>query len=581
MRIKYIVFLSIFLFLSVFSTLSFSALNTGSGSGSMTPPSIIFKEWRVGRGVKGYSLSVPIHRTFITSTQTSCSVSASVGYNSNQPQNTDPINPDTVSWSFSANQGIKLDEDSISTSWSGPHPSKLSGYTSFNVVAELDVPRHDDTSQYPNPNTTPAICTDAGNAERHNRTPRHRGGTPMTITIGFTAQTTQGKTVTKSLELNQDEIDQIRQEYLDLARQIPGRGSFDPEDFYDFGHYAQMINEDLQGKHDAWVTAINKRERQNLPDLTRYQLVVTSGYRNPHHNVYHSGGTAVHGLHQYGLALDVRGMNIDGEDGNDQEKMRQAALNADPPARRAFLYSTGHVHADWRDDSWPPKNPIPPAPTFTLPAQSTDPSLVLPPAPSPNPTPTPNPAMEACGVHAAGTSGYHVSYTCNTPPCNNRVYWGCVYTQCPETSSHGMGTMHVCGVHATSVSGDHSFQATCSVTNSYGDNCSMASFYACQSHTHQYPTRVKCRRGACNEMLLSRDDHRVTCMHGHLYWSCNTHQMELHKTRICTRKKVVQQKWIKQKNRYQAVWGVCNEPWARCRWRRCENIYGEVQKHQD
>ncbi len=440
MRIKYIVFLFIFLLLSVFSILSFSALNTGSGSGSMNPPSMIFKEWRVGRGVREYTFSIPIHKTFITSTQTSCWVSASVGYNGNQPQNTAPINPDTVSWSFPANHGMELDEDSVSTSWSGPHPSKLSGYTSFNVVAQLNVPRHDDTSQYPNPNTIPAICTDARNDDRNDRTPRHRGGTPMEITIKFTAQTTQGNTVTKSLPLDQDETDQIRQEYLDLARQIPARGSFDPEDFYDFGHYDQMINEDLQGKHDAWVTAINERERQNLPDLTRDQLVVTSGYRNPHHNVYHSGASAVHGLHQYGLALDVRGMNIDNRTGNDQQKMADAAENADPAATRTILYPTGHVHADWRGSPWPPANPIPPYPTFSLPEQSTDTPILGNANNNGNAAQTPLTTTPSAtlsptyGSYTASAGGSH-SASLSVPSGFNSVYW---YVASP--SDTGLGT---------------------------------------------------------------------------------------------------------------------------------------------
>ncbi len=162
-------FYALCLFLFTFSVLfrGFSAQQTNPGSGSKVAPSVKFKEWQIGRSAKGTDTSIAVHLSFITSTQTLCWVSASVGYNGNQPQNTAPINPDTVSWSFPANHGMELDEDSVSTSWSGPHPSKLSGYTSFNVVAQLNVPRHDDTSQYPNPNTIPAICTDARNDDRN------------------------------------------------------------------------------------------------------------------------------------------------------------------------------------------------------------------------------------------------------------------------------------------------------------------------------------------------------------------------------------------------------------------------------
>ena len=117
-----------------------------------------------------------------------------------------------------------------------------------------------------------------------------------------------------------------------------------------------MLDGELQNKHDAWATAINTRERQprNLPKFTRADLELNSGYRNPHHNKYHSGGNAVHGLHQYGLALDVEGRDVDGIAGIDKQKMRDAAEAATPPARETFLYdNTDHVHADWREASWP------------------------------------------------------------------------------------------------------------------------------------------------------------------------------------------------------------------------------------
>ena len=46
---------------------------------------------------------------------------------------------------------------------------------------------------------------------------------------------------------------------------------------------------------------------------------------------------------------------------------------------------------------------------------------------------------------------------------------------------------HACGDHETSVSGDHSLQASCSSSNANG-NCTVTNFYACQSHTHSYPS---------------------------------------------------------------------------------------------
>ena len=112
----------------------------------------------------------------------------------------------------------------------------------------------------------------------------------------------------------------------------------------------------------------------------------------------------------------------------------------------------------------------------------------------------------------------------NSPNCDSCTTGGC--SSCPTTTP----TMHACGVHETTVSGDHSWiippcgddthgmsacqvtsahssrQASCSVTNSYGDYCTVSNYFDCQNHAHQFPTRVKCRRNACNEMLLSQYD---------------------------------------------------------------------------
>ena len=58
-------------------------------------------------------------------------------------------------------------------------------------------------------------------------------------------------------------------------------------------------------------------------------------------------------------------------------------------------------------------------------------------------------------------------------------------TNHPE-GSHG--TLHPCGVHLTSVPGDHTLQASCTVTNNQGRTCTVTSFYACDNHSHSFPT---------------------------------------------------------------------------------------------
>ena len=328
MQVKSFVFLSVFLLVSVFVLPSFPAATTNSGSGSMQNPTIKFKSWQVGRST-GHNADNREHRSFITSTETTCQVLASVGYNGNQPRNTAPIDPKTVRWEFiEFSRHLSLPDNAMTHNWSDSHPSRLSGTTSFNVLATLTVAQHQRTS-------TPNICRDENDHLRHQRTPTHRGNTRLSFKIKFTAQTVQGSTVTETLHLEQDEKDQLRQEYLDMNRKVPARddGKWADQNTYDFGHYTMMLDGALQNKHDAWATAINTRERQNkgLPDLTRDDLELNSGYRNPHHNKYYSGGAAVHGLHQYGLALDVAGINVDNQPGTERREKHVESPFFSPP----------------------------------------------------------------------------------------------------------------------------------------------------------------------------------------------------------------------------------------------------------
>ena len=142
----------------------FSALETGSGSGSMIAPSVVFKRWKIGRSAQGTNTNSDEHHSFITSTGTSCWFEASVGYK-DIVDNTSPIDQSTVVWSvIDGNQGIE--STSIQHNWSGLHPEKLSGNTSFNVVGKLKVDEYEST-------TKPDLCRDENNDRRHERTPLH------------------------------------------------------------------------------------------------------------------------------------------------------------------------------------------------------------------------------------------------------------------------------------------------------------------------------------------------------------------------------------------------------------------------
>ena len=139
----------------------------------------------------------------------------------------------------------------------------------------------------------------------------------MEITITFTGKY-EGGTVELEKKLKQDEIDMIRQIHVDMNRKIPARTEFDADggksdtvfnnfgkSFYDFGHYEKLIYKSLKANHQKWISKINEDYRQpkRLSNLTIGDLVLTSGYRDPHHNDYHAGSTALLSPHTWGYCL--------------------------------------------------------------------------------------------------------------------------------------------------------------------------------------------------------------------------------------------------------------------------------------
>ena len=184
------------------------------------------------------------------------------------------------------------------------------------------------------------------------------------------------KTVGVEVVFEQDEKDQMRQEYLDVRRlhkenrssatntygnlRIPSRGELGKsgERFND-GHYSYLINKSLETKILHWWQACDKVAYEELDndDLTNDKgnkaLRLSGGYRNPHHHVYHvyadekASEIKYWSFHQFGLALDVGAMDMDGKNGVtnlDRAEMRDAARNH---AGASYAYYAGHVHAQW------------------------------------------------------------------------------------------------------------------------------------------------------------------------------------------------------------------------------------------
>ena len=483
MRIKFFVFLLV----SVFVLSTFAAETQQSGSGSLPKPAMEFKSWQVGRGSVGSEINNIVHTSFITSTETECRFTASVGYKGgNQPQSSvSPIDPDTVVWSIvDPNHGMALADGSLKHNWSGSHPSKLSGTTSFNVIGKLNVPEY-------KPTPKPAICRDENNHRRHERTPTHRGNTKLAFKIKFTARTEAGQTVSEVLPLKQYDIDQVRQEYVDLNRMIPAR--VDPkwvsQDTYDFGHYPVMLNAGLYNYHQKWVDAMNKRERQpkSLSNLAISDFTLNSGYRNPHHNRHHARSTGF-STHMYGYALNVDGRDLDDIAGADQQKMVNAAYAIPQPNRARFSQKYAnktHVHADWAWSNWYAFSKTPGAragdpPSFSLPPQSTDQPVTAAPAP-------PAPVPGDCGTHTIPASQV-ANHASTNFACGSHTYYACQTPATSETNRHSHQTLP-CGSHSgyrCTATSNHTQTTTCP-TDTNGQSCSYGSYYACSPHTHAYP----------------------------------------------------------------------------------------------
>ena len=556
MRFKSFVFLFFFSF--VLPGFPATSQQADSGSSTLGKPSVKFKSWKVGRSDVGTDSTSQEQKSFITSTEEVCYFTASVGYDGTQGDNVSPIDPSKVTWSVEKpSHGMALDGE-LKTNWSGgSHPSKLNPSTSFNVVGKLRVPQHIGTSKShcPNYNGT--------------NTPRNgRNDDPMTFTLKFSATTEDGQAITPvELVLLQDEKDEMRQEYMDMARQtrldtkkkvdgnvlrVPARTEFKGSDSYDDGHYSYMMKTgvSLAQKETDWEKALKTYAETDLKrtNVAAFDLTETGGYRNPHHHYYHvpNGSSSARSWHQFGVALDVRGrdidMNGDKQRGTraDREDMEDAAKKYAGASWTSSNYSDGHVHAQWTGGT-SNKERASTASPFSLPRAGTDTALTTAPG-APN---APRVAcLGGCGdkIPASSQATYHLKedcigcggdyytcdesedhaivhnlyapesmkcghlyWTCNKGDCGQKMascekntrcgardFWKCQHTICyagsplPE-SPNPTPTTRPCG-HPQSATGDHSLQASCSQTNSTGDRCTVSSFYACQSHTHTYPT---------------------------------------------------------------------------------------------
>ena len=588
MRIRFFVFLLLFVFVMPV----FSAVNTNSGSGSMGKPSVKFKSWQVGRSSKGTDTNSKEQKSFITSTETVCWFTASVGYNGNQGDNVSPIDPSKVTWTVeNPSHGMVLDTtEPLEKNWSGDsHPSKLAASTSFNVVGKLRVPQHTGTSK--------SYCPNYGGTN----TPLNgRADTPMTFTIKFSATTEDGQSITPvRLVLIQDEKDEMRQEYMDMARKttirkgkvdgnvlrVPSRSELDSQNDYDDGHYSYMMGRNiLPGKHTDWTDAFKKHAKKTFKNTDVSDLVETGGYRNPHHHYYHvpNGSSSPRGWHQFGLALDVRGRDIDIDKDNqegtleDREEMAIAAKKYAGASWTKHTYNDKHVHAQWEwEGSNKEQASTPSSGRFSLPPQGTDQPVTAAPAP-------PASVTGDCGTHTipASQTANHAS---TNFVCGSHTYYACQTPATSETNRHSYQTLP-CGSHSgyrCTATSNHTQTTTCP-TDTNGQACSYSSYYACSPHTHAYPelpadpptppppppppTTVACGGAPWTNCpgASSRKAHHVpSCSHcNNGYWTCGQYAYRHTTQNTCRRPGCGVTYYECQNGPCSSTWGTYDWHWA-------------------
>ncbi len=158
----------------------------------------------------------------------------------------------------------------------------------------------------------------------------------------------------------------------------------------------------------------------------------------------------------------------------------------------------------------------------------------------------------------------------NSPNCDSCTTGGC--SACPVVGGCGH-------TYSPSEASSHAFQASCLETNEWGQTCTVAAFYACQTHTHQYPALVKCGRGPCQDQVPWTTFHQKICTEGHTYWSCNQASVERHKSRGPCKRLIQRQVFNYQTWRNELVWQECGVDWTNCRpgMRKCYDVNNQYR----
>lgn len=152
-------------------------------------------------------------------------------------------------------------------------------------------------------------------------------------------------------KIGQDEIDQLRQEYVDMwKKRIPNR-----EELTDRGDTAHFtINEFNKsekvdgGRYEYILSKVLDKLERVRSGVKNIPLLINSGFRNPFKNAK-IPGSAKESRHLYGLAVDIRLQDFNGDERtNDKDRnvifkaAKAVGACVEPKDKK------GRVHVDWR-----------------------------------------------------------------------------------------------------------------------------------------------------------------------------------------------------------------------------------------
>ena len=482
----------------------FSVMPVFSSTGG-TAPKLQFTKWQAGQGQE-YTVSNPPH-TFITDTETTCQITATVAYASSQPSSVYPLT--SYTWSVTGSHGYTFTTET----------------TASGAIDQIG---------------TTFTLTATGTGDQHNsstgghRPMRGREEKPITFTVKFIGEYGSGsgsdqQTVEVEVVFEQDEKDQMRQEYLDVRRlhkehrssdtgtygdlRIPSRGELGTSgQRFNNGHYSYLINKSLEDKILHWWQACDKVAYEALDnddlknDRGNKELRLTGGYRNPHHHVYHvyagqsMSDVTYWSLHQFGLALDVGEVDMNGKNdieggynGIDGNFMEEAARDYAGASWTSNNYRTEpHVHAQWGAVRNAPGKDSTSSQRSTKKTTTVNPITTT-------PETTPTTVTGACGVHtiASSETSQHVE---KTGACGHK-YYACtpgnhdkLQASCSTDSNCISTNFYLC--QHTSHEYSRSEGRTCGHTprhrwsfcpkNAAGERCIYHVYFRCTPHTHKY-----------------------------------------------------------------------------------------------